>query len=239
MYQPPLYGDGNIGGNIGVPPPPPAYGVAVGPDYYRGPPINPPPHRCVGFGPATGPGTGGIDVYRNRFDPSGQFLPGGQVTIDMAFDVIGFNQADKERLLVEFPTFRSFLGLDDDDIEKLASARARAPVAQRISMSVQHKKLLKGLLHWVHDQARVNRIPESTHVLHVGMFEFVFVLTRTHNMTRLMIIGLSLLSSPLSLVMNISLMQAASTTLSSHVYKTMRYYGYALLVVAATMVAKT
>jgi hypothetical protein len=77
---------------------------------------------------------------------------------------------EKERLLIEFPTFRSFIGLDDD-IEKLYSTCTQGTVNQRIAMSVHHKKLLKGLLHWVHDQAHVNQFPDTAQVLHVGMFE--------------------------------------------------------------------
>jgi hypothetical protein len=62
-------------------------------------------HGCVGFGLANGPGTGGIDCYGNHFDRQGQFLPGGQVTVAMALDIMGFVNPNVTTFSLNSPPF--------------------------------------------------------------------------------------------------------------------------------------
>jgi hypothetical protein len=121
--------------------------------------------------PAVGPGTGGNNIYGNCYDQRGQFAPGGLITINMVYDLVGFTNVEREHLHPHLPNLRVFYGMTASSLETLESTLARASPNQRVIINKYHAQLLHGFMYWAQDQRRVNHDPEQAHVLVLEMLE--------------------------------------------------------------------
>ena len=117
----------------------------------------------AGFGPAPGPGTGGRDMDGNVFMPSGQYAPGGGITLRDCFAVCGFMDAEIATIMTHVPDIDSVLRLRSESITSLEKNLNGG--ANPFVMQSWRTTLLRGLMHWAQDNERCNRNPMMAHVL--------------------------------------------------------------------------
>jgi hypothetical protein len=65
-----------------------------------------------------------------------QFAPGGRITIDMVYDLIGFTEVERERIRPHLPNLRVFYGMTTTSLDALETNLARASPNQRFIINM-------------------------------------------------------------------------------------------------------
>jgi hypothetical protein len=81
----------------------------------------------------------------------------------LGINVIGFTEEEIIHLIInDFVDFEVFLFMDEKDVKDLADSFAKRTIdAGRVIFGFQRMKMVKGFMHWVQDQWRVNLTPEE------------------------------------------------------------------------------